>query len=187
MSKGAQKVARRYAGALISMTELEALDSTRDTLNCLAKSWSDSSELQSALANPGVSTAQRRAVIDDLVERAQTLTGLGASNHNLRNFLQLIVENQRLSALPAVATEFTEMVDQIRKLLRIEIVSSSAVQSAEREALSERLRNDFGAMLSLTWSEDSELLGGAIIRAGDRQIDGSVRGMLEKARAQLLA
>jgi F-type H+-transporting ATPase subunit delta len=106
---------------------------------------------------------------------------------NFANFLQLLVENDRFGYLPEIGQEFAAAVAQLKKSLALEVVSAFPLPSDERSSLETRIKGEFGAMASISWSVDPLILGGLLIKAGDKLLDGSVGGSLERIRAELVA
>lgn len=103
------------------------------------------------------------------------------------NLLSLLATNKRLLLLPEIAVLYEAHRAEQEKTLAVEVVSYSVLSAEQQQqlisALSERLKRQ----VSLEISTDTSLLGGAVVRAGDLVIDGSVRGKLNKLSANLAA
>ncbi|BBM01311.1 F0F1 ATP synthase subunit delta [Microbulbifer sp. GL-2] len=97
-----------------------------------------------------------------------------------KNFIRLLAENHRLQLLPEISELFEELKAQAEATLEVEVVSAHALSDAQTQELSEKLSKKFEREIHLHSSVDENLLGGAIIRAGDTVIDGTVRGRLAK-------
>jgi len=97
-----------------------------------------------------------------------------------KQFLHVLARNKRLDLLEEISTQYEALRAQEESTLEVEIVSAYALSDSERGRFSEALAHRFQREIQLTSRVDATLLGGAIIRAGDTVIDGSVRGKLEK-------
>ena len=96
------------------------------------------------------------------------------------NLIRVLAENRRLSLLPEIAAVYEIYKAEAESTLEAEIISAFPVADAQRDKIAEALKNKLGRTVNLTCKTDKSLLGGAVIRAGDMVIDGSVNGKLEK-------
>ncbi|MEZ5594916.1 MAG: F0F1 ATP synthase subunit delta [Pseudomonadales bacterium] len=103
-----------------------------------------------------------------------------------RRFLRVLAENDRLDLIAAVREQFEELKAQEEKILEVEVVSAFPVSSAEEQSLKQALERKYEKDVVLASRVDTSLIGGAIIRAGDTVIDGSLRGKLDKLAENLL-
>ncbi|MEN8107317.1 MAG: F0F1 ATP synthase subunit delta [Pseudomonadota bacterium] len=152
------------------------------------KDWSEMLQLLAAVA----ADPQMADMIDNpqLTEAqvADLFIGIGAErfNEKCHNFIRLLAGNRRLHVLPDIAALFEIQRREAEQTVKAELVTafpaSESQQTAVIKALKKRLRRD----IELECSTDPVLLGGAIIRAGDLVIDGSVRGKLERLGTALM-
>ncbi len=174
------KVAKRYARALFELTAVPDLDRMNDGLKGIAAVFGESLELRHALLNPGVPLAERVAAAQDVARVA------GGDVVTLQNFMGVLLENSRVELLAEIAKEFAALVAHVKKILALEVISAFPLSEGERQEIQARMQNDFGSLAALSWSVDPALVGGLVIKSGDRQLDGSVKGALERAREALL-
>ena len=103
-----------------------------------------------------------------------------------RNFINMLSQNCRLKVLPEVAGLFEALKAEQEKSVDVDVASFMPLNDAQKEklvfALKERLQRD----VLLHCRTDEDLLGGAVIRAGDLVIDGSVRGKLQRMRNEII-
>lgn len=102
-----------------------------------------------------------------------------------RNLLQLLGDNDRLAALPELALQFERLKTEAESKVKATLVSASAVDPAQAAKVTQALERKLGRKVELVLEVDPTLLGGAIVRAEDRVIDGSVRSRLERLAATL--
>lgn len=108
-------------------------------------------------------------------------------NKSLNNLIALLATNKRLMLLPEIKALYEIHRAEQEKTLGVDVISFSDVSPAQQQQLIESLSNRLQRKVSLKISIDPSLLGGAVIRAGDLVIDGSVRGKLNKLITGLAA
>mgnify|MGYP001572281411 CR=1 FL=1 len=96
------------------------------------------------------------------------------------NFIRLLAENRRLGLLPEIAQGFEQLRADAERTIEATVRSASPLGDQERAALAQALKKRLDREVTLKCEIDPRLIGGAVIRAGDLVIDGSVRGKLER-------
>lgn len=96
------------------------------------------------------------------------------------NLIRLLAENRRLGLLPEIAVQYGEMRAKEEDTLQAQLITARPVDDAVQKQLADALGKRTGRKVTLSAETDESLLGGAVIRAGDLVIDGSVRGRLER-------
>ena len=97
----------------------------------------------------------------------------------------LLVRRGRIELLPEVAAQLRRLYDQRQGIVKATVTSAAPLTEAETIALRERLAGMTGGRVDLSVQVDPAILGGVMVRLGDRLIDGSVRGRLERLRTRL--
>jgi F-type H+-transporting ATPase subunit delta len=172
-------LARRYAKAVMDLGEAgKNLDKMSSDLDSLAKAMKDSDELQTVLTNPAIRRADRRRVIDGLLERigAQPLT---------KNLIYLLLDSERLSSVPAIAREVAAMIQAKSGRISAEITSATALDASQVHQITVALEKLSGKKVDVSKREDPELLGGVVAKVGDVVYDGSLRTQLRSIRDEL--
>ena len=95
-----------------------------------------------------------------------------------RRFVQVLAEYKRLNLLPEIAAQYEALKAEAEQVLDVEIAAAAALSPAQLAAYAQALERRFEQEVNVTATVDEGLLGGAVIRAGDTVIDGSVRGRL---------
>lgn len=129
-------------------------------------------QMTELMRNPRVSTTDLGAVILAVCHKVLHETG--------QNFIQLLVANQRLSIIPEIATLYESYRADLEKTIAVQVISVLPISKPMRDKLEQVLRIRLQRDVLLECHVDSSLLGGAVIRAGDLVIDGSVRSKLAK-------
>jgi F-type H+-transporting ATPase subunit delta len=122
-------------------------------------------------------------------QHIQLLQGLfkSGANESINNLISLLATNKRLMLLPEISALYEALRAEQEKTLDVDVSSFSDLSAAQQERLIASLSQRLQRKVSLKISIDPSLLGGAIIRAGDLVIDGSVRGKLNKLSTGLAA
>jgi F-type H+-transporting ATPase subunit delta len=176
-------IARPYAKAIFEHAKAcEKLKEWSMALNYWALVVSDRNAID-FLTNPATLADQKVALFTGLVPEGLAQSELSA----LTNFITLLANNNRIVSLPAISTLFNQMRAEQEKTLEVDVVSFSLLTDEQEAALINKLKHRLKREIALNVSIDQDLLGGAIIQAGDLVIDGSVRGELNKLRAHLVA
>jgi F-type H+-transporting ATPase subunit delta len=118
---------------------------------------------------------------------AGLITDLGGANFNvgMQNFVRVLAENHRLPLLPEIAAQYEELRAAVENTVDVEVTSAVALDAAQSENLKRALSTRLKRQVRMQNSVDSSLLGGAIVRAGDLVIDGSLKGRLERLATEL--
>ena len=171
----------QYANALADIVlQQGAAEPTRKQMADFRAAYEESAELRNFMASPAVSREAKHGVVEKLVAR------LGASRI-IRNFLFVIVDNQRTHLLPEIAASFEEVLRQRQGIAEAEVSSAVPLNDKQKAALLRNLETATGKKIQANYSLDPALLGGAVVRLGDTIYDGSVRNQLNRLRDRLTA
>ncbi|MFL2494158.1 MAG: F0F1 ATP synthase subunit delta [Porticoccaceae bacterium] len=165
-------LARPYAKAAFEYA-LEAGD---------LQGWSDSLGTASSVAKQSTVDQLLSSPSSTSAEQAAALTGIcGESLSSAgKNFICILSENRRLKLLPQIAHQFEIMKANQEKAIEVDVASAQPLDEEQQEKLTEALSKKLERKVNMQVSLDKSLLGGAVIRAGDTVIDGSIRGRLTK-------
>lgn len=108
-----------------------------------------------------------------------------ALDDGMRNFIRLLAENRRLLLLPEILAHYERMRSAVENTIDVEVVSAVALSAAQQEKLSAALSKRLNRTVRLRNSVEAALLGGAVVRAGDLVIDGSLQGRLRRLATEL--
>ncbi|HEY1312509.1 MAG TPA: F0F1 ATP synthase subunit delta, partial [Steroidobacteraceae bacterium] len=97
-------------------------------------------------------------------------------NAGMRNFVHVLAENHRLLLLPEISAHYEELRSAVENTVDVEVTSAVKLDAAQAEKLSAALSKRLKRQVRMQNSVDSTLLGGAVVRAGDLIIDGSLKG-----------
>jgi F-type H+-transporting ATPase subunit delta len=172
-------LARRYAKAVIELgSSTNNLDRIGTDLRVLAKALKDSDELVTVLTNPSIRRADRRRVLDGLLQRI-------AAQPQTRNLIYLLLDGERLGSLQAISREVDAMIEARSGRISAEVTSAKALDAAQLAQITAALEKLSGKKVSVTKHEDASLLGGVVAKLGDVVYDGSLRTQLRTLRDEL--
>jgi len=135
--------------------------------------------VQQLLGNPSVTNTDLAKLVNDLA--GTQLDELG------RNFVQTLADNRRLDYLPEISNRFDELKDEAEGVIDVTVTSAAPLENGQRELLSAALQRRLKRQVRLHCQTDPTLIGGAVLRAGDLVIDGSVRSRLDRIAYELTA
>ena len=165
-------IARPYAQAIFELAqEQDNLSGWGNMLDLLAGIAEDS-QIQKLISDPRVSGEQLETLI------------LGVSGDHLTpeamNMVKLLVKNGRIQALPEIASSYAIQKAEAERVVEAKMTTASAIEASQQKLFTEALENKLGRTVKLEFDVDDDLIGGAVIRAGDWVVDGSVKAQLEQ-------
>jgi F-type H+-transporting ATPase subunit delta len=170
-------VARPYAKAAFRQAQAgSALDKWSEALQNAALVVVDP-RVKGLFGSPKVTSAQ----LADLV------AGVAGAEGGARNFVALLAENGRLDFLPEIAQLFERLKAEAEGVIDVQITSAAPMGAGEQGQLVAALEKRFGRRVHVQTAVDPSLVGGAVVRAGDLTIDGSLKSRLERLALDLSA
>lgn len=181
-------IARPYAEAAFELAhEAGRLDAWSDALNVAGDVMADG-EVARFLANPSLTDDERLAFLTGLIAAADGGDNVLAGQANDgRNFLKLLLEYGRIAVLPEIAEHFDARKAAVENTIDVTVTSATALDDAQKNAIADALGKRLGRSVRLEAELDESLIGGAVIRAGDVVIDGSLRSRLLSLSNALIA
>jgi len=165
-------LARPYAHAVFDIAKASArFDAWGRALAMLAAAVQEP-RLKEMLDSPNLTSEQKAHRLAELCK--------SELDDRSRRFVHVLARNKRLALLPEIRATFEVLRAEQEKLLDVEVVSAHELSAQERESLERALAARYQRTVQLTARVDEGLIGGAIVRAGDTVVDGSVRGKLHK-------
>ena len=169
--------ARPYAKAIFALARKgNSLGDTSTGLQRAATVIVDP-QVHGLLGNPHVTAAQ----LADLVN------GIAGLDENGRNFIALLAQNRRLGFLPEIAALFEQMKAEVENAVDVDVLAATQLTPDQESRYAAALQKKLGRQVRLHTKVDGSLLGGAVLKAGDLVIDGSLKGRLERLATELTA
>ena len=169
--------ARPYAQAAFEEAQkLSDLKGWSDVLLSLAEAV-NYPEIRNVINSPRVAKAQLGGLLGDILG--------GKLKPQQMNFINVLAENQRLLLLPEIASIFEVLKSEAEKSVNVVVDSAFELSAAQQDKIASSLKKRMGREIKLTCSINKELLGGVVIRAGDKVIDGSASTRLSEMATAL--
>ncbi len=174
-------VAQNYAEALFELGQKSnQLEPYGRLLEATAAAIAASPAARSVLMSPKVTKAAKADFL------GKTLTAMGAPREFVL-YLGAVVKRGRQGVLDQIAASYGDLLDQHFGRVRAQVTVARAPDAALSHAIAELLSKNLAKQVVPTITVDPELLGGVIVRVGDRVYDGSLRRRLLRLRRQLLS
>ena len=174
-------LARPYAKALFELAQAGGKTERWGKLLALLVTLVGNREARVMLGDPRVPAGARAEVLLELCAQSSH-----KPDTQERNFVRLLADYGRLAVLPEIAAEYRALREQAESLVEVEMRAAVSVSAAEQNTLRAALEKKLERKVQLNCVTDKTLIGGAILRAGDLVIDGSVRGKLGRLAAAIV-
>ena len=176
----ATTIARNYAEALLVLArKANDLDGWGLAMNGVVTAMESDARLRNFLAAPQISAAQKNAVLGK---------AFGAKLPKLMvRFLQKLIENRRQMLLPQIAIEYGNLVDETTGRIHAQVTVSREASEADRNAIASQLSRAFAKTVVPHVDVNPAILGGVIVKVGDRVLDGSVRKRLKTLKSRIVS
>ena len=175
-------IALRYAHAFAAVVASQKLDSAaaQQQLRDFSDTFQGSRELREVLMNPAIAGDQKLKVLDAIAGKIGMLP-------QVRNFVAVIMDHQRLAELNEILDEYHAVADEESGLAEAEITSAHVLQDGDRAELESQVAKLVGGKVRATYRQDPSLLGGAVVRVGSTVYDGSLRAQLQQLKQRLVS
>ncbi len=172
-----EEIAQVYARSLFEVAnEHDEVDEIHDQLGEFADALDKSRELQVFFFSPYFSSEEKKDGIGKVVE--------GANEHFL-NFLKLIAERHRVPVIFRIRREYDAMWRVANKLLEVRVTSATPLDEEIVQSIGRRIEEQTGQRIDLDANVDPDVIGGLVLRVGNKVMDASVRGRLERLRKEV--
>jgi len=167
------KVASRYAKSLIDLArEQNALEAIHTDMLGIIEIIRSNSQLQAVLKNPIIKLDKKENILKEI---------FGKSAHSaLVTFFNLLIKKGRAGMLYATANEFISQYNEEKGIVEASVVSAAPLTKEHHDQIVALIKNEYGNQVILSNKIDPELIGGFVLTVGDRQIDASIAGKLNK-------
>ena len=174
-------VSRRYAAALFSLGKeagVAELERYGASLSALGEAVEKTPKLAEAFRNPVLSTEEKKKVVLSLLDVA----GGGAAE---QRFCALLADKNRLQLLPAIAADFSAMLDEARGISRGVVTTAVELDDEHKNSIKNKLESQTERKLELEYVIDPSIIGGIVFRVGDVVYDASLRAQLDNLRESI--
>jgi len=172
------KVASRYAKSIIDLSkEQGSLETVKDDITQIIAIIKENSELQAVLSNPIIKLDKKRAILEALFK--------DKVNPMILSFFTIMINKGRAELIYATAQEFVREYNVVKGIVKATVTSAVALSDHNLAALRDTIAKEINAQVILTNKVDASLIGGFVIAVGDRQLDESIAGKLNRLERHL--
>jgi F-type H+-transporting ATPase subunit delta len=172
-------VARNYAEALLAVAEGRGeVESFGHLMDAVAGAVIADERIALALESPRVPKAKKTGILEEALE--------DVAPPEFVRFLQAVVRRGRQGLLPDIAREYQGLVDLRLNRVHAAVTLAKEPDAPLRRQVVERLARALGKDVRALFRADPAILGGVVVRVGDRIFDGSVRRRMQRLRRKML-
>ncbi len=174
-------VAGRYAAALydIASEKKEMVDKIESELKAIKDIIEDNPDLQKLLYHPQITPAAKKDLLEKLFK--------GKISDVTSNFLALLVDRRRETYLLDIMAEFIALANAGRNIITAQVTTAVELNDQEKGELNRVLARLTGKKIQASYDVDPSLIGGVVVRMGDKFIDGSIKTKLAALKERLKA
>lgn len=168
------KLAKRYASALMSF---EDVDNIFQQLKEIAEVLKNSQDLKNFLENPIIRKEDKKSVIVEIFAQI--------TDKNVLNFLKLLIDKNRFIYFNSILYQLSKEIDLKHNLSRIAVISAVDLSEDEKRILVQKISEKLSKEIKPTFEIQQDIIGGLIIKLGDKIIDTSIKAKLNSFKKQL--
>ncbi len=171
-------IGTRYAEAIFQVgEERNNTDELYQELKEVFGIIASNEELFSVMKSPLIGKEEKKNLIENIFK--------GRISSELNNFLKIIIDKDRISALKEIENAFYELLKEKNNILEGVVISAVSMEASELKSLEEKLSQKYNKTVILVNEVDTTILGGVLVRLGNEEIDGTVRTRLNKMKDTL--
>jgi F-type H+-transporting ATPase subunit delta len=167
------KVAKRYAKSLIDLSnDKGVLDAVNNDLKLFNLVCEENRELGLMLSNPIIHSDKKLKTLQQIFT--------GKMNSLTMSFFEIVIRKGREKYLPQIAKDFIEQFKILKRIITAEVISAIGLDDKLRKKIYDLVRTESNSEVELIEKVDNKLIGGFVLRIGDRQYDASVSSEIRK-------
>lgn len=171
------RIASRYAKSLLELAvEREALDSVQADMKVLDSALKGSRDLHLLLSSPIIKADKKNSILSEIFK--------GKLSELTMSFIQLLTKKGRENVLAAVVSSFIEQLRNYRGIVLAEVTSAVALDESTLQQVLGIAKKLAGKEIELVQKVDKDLIGGFILKVGDKQVDSSVLGQIKDLKRE---
>ncbi len=174
----AKLIAKKYAKALFEITfDEKKYDAVGDELLFILKCLEDEPMLYQVLRNPLVVTSEKKKILDSIFKEN--------ISQEVLNFLHIIIDKKREKHIESIVEEYMALTNDVKNIMEAVVITAVPLSDEMSVKLQEILSKSSGKNVRLKNKVDTEIIGGVFVKAGDKVIDGTIKGRLEQMKEQM--
>ena len=171
-------VSDRYAQALFELSQSDnSTDKIQDDLKLVSETLKEYSDLRNLLAHPIISSQDKKEMFNQIF-------GDKISKYT-QNIIMLLIDKKRDSLIPEIAELYKEMYNKLHSRVVADVYTSVEIGSAQLVLLRKRLESYLDKNVEIDTHVDEKIIGGVLVKIGDRVIDGTLKTKFENMAKSL--
>ena len=172
------KLSNRYAKSLADIAlKNNAMDATLQDMKLVLEACKSISELRQLLRSPIIKTKKKIKIIQEIFSKRISATTL--------NFIEMITVKKREAFLQTIAESFIMIYKKINQIETVTVTSVNPLEQDYKEKLIAEVKKTGCKKVELIEKTSSDLIGGVIIKYGDKQIDASIKNKINRLKKTL--
>ncbi len=169
-----------YADSLIQVGKdgVLSFDQILNDLETIKEITSQSKDLVEVMENPAIDDETKYDIIDSVFSKG--------INEKIINFLKVLINKKRFKELDKIIQAYSDELDNINNLKRVEVISASELSSEQTKRITEKLQNKLKKNVIISSTIDKDIIGGLVIKIDDDVIDNSLRNKLESLSKNII-
>lgn len=171
-------IASRYAEALFQVGE-ENNSTTKlyEELNAVLDILKSDKSFYNVLKSPLISKGEKKDIIENIFNnRVQ---------NDLKNFFKLLIDKERISSLELIHKSFKSLLNEKNNIVEGKAITAIPMSKEEIKKLEENLSNKYNTNIILENVVDKTILGGVLVKLGNKEIDGTIKTRLDNLKQEL--
>lgn len=174
------RLARTYGQALFLACSEDQFDVVAGELQSFCGLLAAARDVSEALTSPIVSSEKKEELTRAIAERL-------ALSGPVTNLLRLVAERGRFGLLELITAAFNHAVREYRRVLAVEVSVARAMSEDEERSIRDQLQRAVHPSLAIDFQVDPTVVGGIVVRSGDKVFDASIRTRLRRLEAALVS
>ncbi len=173
-------IAKRYAQALFEVAdERGTVDQVENQLNLIKETVSESVDLRNMLTSPRIKAEDKKAVLEQIFK--------DEVNPEVLNLLKVLVDRKREALLGDLNSAFVVIANAARGIVDLYVTTAEPLSKEDEDKLSKSFGNVLNKQLRIHTTTDEKIIGGVLVRIGNRVYDGTLAGKLNRFHHELKA
>ncbi|WP_026477372.1 F0F1 ATP synthase subunit delta [Alkaliphilus transvaalensis] len=174
----AELVAKRYAGALFEVAlPIRKEQLFKEELLTLLEALTTNPNFDQLLKSPLIQAQEKKNILTTIFQ--------GKISQEVLNFLYILVDKRRLNYIQEIIHEYKSMVDSAQNIVEATAITATPMSREDVLRLQEKLSATSGKNVTLKNEINHEIIGGVLIKLGDKVIDGTIKNRLAQMQEQL--
>lgn len=175
------RVAQRYAKSLLSLAqERDVLEHVKEDMLTIISVCDENSDFNNMLKSPIVKTDKKRAILNEIFSSKVSELSIA--------FINIVTDKQREAILGAIAENFIFLYNKIKNIVNVSVTTATTITDDIRTEVSKQLKSIVGdAEVQVEERVDESLIGGFVLRIGDREYNASLSNKLQKLKREFVS